>query len=354
MKNNLKIESVKLLKELISIPSFSGEEDKTADLIERSLKNNQIATNRKFHNIYSFSREFDSEKPTLVLNSHHDTVRPSKGWDSDPFQAVIDGDKLVGLGSNDAGASLVSLMAVFQYFYNLDNLNHNLILAVTAEEENSGKNGIRSILPELGKIDLAIVGEPTGMNMAIAEKGLLVLRCQAIGRSGHAARDTGENAISKAIEDIAWIENYKFSEVSPLLGPAKMTVTMINAGTQHNVIPDRCDFTIDVRSTDICDNKMIVEVLNQNLSSDFAEPSLNLHPSFIPMDHHLVETAKSLGMETFGSPTLSDQTYISAPSVKMGPGLSERSHTANEFVMISEIEEGIDKYIELLEQFLKE
>jgi len=205
MKNNFKKQSVELLKELISIPSFSGEEDKTADLIEKSLENNHIATKRKFHNIYAFSKQFDSEKPTLVLNSHHDTVRPNKGWDSDPFQPIIDGDKLVGLGSNDAGASLVSLMAVFQYFYNLDNLNHNLILALTAEEENSGKNGIRSILPELGKIDLAIIGEPTGMNMAIAEKGLMVLRCQAIGRSGHAARDTGENAISKAIKDIVWI-----------------------------------------------------------------------------------------------------------------------------------------------------
>jgi len=352
MKTNLKEQSIDLLKELISIPSFSGEEDKTADLIERSLEKNQIATKRKIHNIFAISPQFDSEKPTLLLNSHHDTVKPSKGWDSDPFQPLIDGDKLVGLGSNDAGASLVSLMAVFQYFYSTENLSHNLILALTAEEENSGINGIRSILPELGKIDLAIVGEPTGMNMAVAEKGLMVLRCQATGRSGHAARDTGENAISKAIEDIIWIKNYKFSEVSAVLGPAKMTVTMINAGTQHNVIPDRCEFTVDIRSTDTCDNNRILEVLGQNISSDFAEPSLNLRQSFIPMDHHLVKTAKSLGMETFGSPTLSDQTYISAPSVKIGPGLSERSHTANEFVTLSEIEEGIDKYIELLEQFL--
>ena len=353
MKSKFKKQSIELLKELISISSFSGEEDKSADLFRKSLENNQIATKRKYHNLYAFSKNFDSARPTLVLNSHHDTVRPTGGWHSDPFQPVIEGDKLIGLGSNDAGASLVSLIAVFQYFYNNASISHNLVLALTAEEENSGEKGIRAILPEIGKIDLAIVGEPTGMNMAIAEKGLVELRCQAIGRSGHAARDTGENAISKAIDDIVWIRNHKFSQVSPLLGPPKMTVTMINAGTQHNVIPDRCEFTVDIRSTEICNNKMILEVLKKNITSKFDEPSLNLRPSSIPLDHHLVQTAKSLGMETFGSPTLSDQTYISAPSVKMGPGRSERSHTADEFVYLSEIEEGIDKYIELLEIFLK-
>jgi acetylornithine deacetylase len=353
MKSKLKKQSIELLKELISITSFSGEEDKTANLIQNSLENNRIATKRKFNNIYVFSTQFDSGKPTLLLNSHHDTVRPSEGWHYDPFEPVIEGDKLVGLGSNDAGASLVSLMAVFQYFYNNTNLNHNLILALTAEEENSGINGIRAILPELGKINLAIVGEPTEMNMATAEKGLMVLRCEAIGRSGHAARETGENAIYKAMDDIFWIRNHKFQQISPLLGSAKMTVTMINAGTLHNVIPDRCGFTVDIRSTDICDNEMILEILRQNLSSDFAEPSLNLRPSCIPVDHTLVKTAKSLGIETFGSPTLSDQTYISAPSVKIGPGRSERSHTANEFIYLSEIEEGIEKYIELLECFLR-
>ena len=353
MKNRLKKQSIELLRELISIPSFSGEEDKTADLIAKSLQNNQIAAQRKFHNIYALSPQFDSKKPALLLNSHHDTVKPTDGWHSDPFNPEIKDGKLIGLGSNDAGASLVSLMAVFQYFYKESNLSHNLILALTAEEENSGINGIRAILPELGKIDLAIVGEPTGMKMAIAEKGLMVLRCQAIGRSGHAARDTGENAITKAIDDIVWINGHTFSPVSPLLGPAKMTVTMIKAGTQHNVIPDRCEFTIDIRSTDNCNNEMILDVLKHNLRSDFADPSLNLRPSSIPLNHGLVETAISLGIETFGSPTLSDQTYISAPSVKMGPGQSERSHTADEFVYLSEIEEGIEKYIELLEQFLK-
>ncbi len=353
MKSKLTDQSIDLLKELISISSFSGEEDKTADLIQRSLENNEIVTKRKYHNIYAFSSQFDFDKPTLLLNSHHDTVRPTGGWSFDPFQPAVEGDKLIGLGSNDAGASLVSLMAVFQYFYNSGNLSHNLILALTAEEENSGEKGIRAILPDLGKIDLAIVGEPTGMQMAIAEKGLMVLRCRATGRSGHAARDTGENAIHKAMDDINWIRNYKFSQVSPLLGLAKMTVTMIKAGTQHNVIPDQCEFTVDIRSTDTCNNEMMLEVLKQNVTSDFAYPSLNLQPSCIPLDHLLVKIAKSSGMETFGSPTLSDQTYITAPSVKMGPGRSERSHTANEFVYLSEIEEGIERYIELLEYFLR-
>lgn len=352
MKSKLTEQSIDLLKELISISSFSGEEDKTADLIQKSLENNEIVTKRKYHNIYAFSSQFDSDKPTLLLNSHHDTVRPTGGWSSDPFQPVIEGDKLIGLGSNDAGASLVSLMVVFQYFYNNVNLSHNLILALTAEEENSGEKGIRAILSDLGKIDLAIVGEPTGMQMAIAEKGLMVLSCRASGRSGHAARDTGENAIHKAMDDINWIRNYKFSQVSPLLGPVKMTVTMIKAGTQHNVIPDQCEFTVDIRSTDTCNNEMILEVLKQNVNSDFDDPSLNLQPSCIPLDHHLVKIAQSSGMETFGSPTLSDQTYIAAPSVKMGPGLSGRSHTADEFIYLSEIEEGIQKYIKLLKRFL--
>lgn len=352
MKNNFTIQAIELLKELISAPSFSGEEDKTAELIRLSLEKNKIITKRKYHNIYAFSSGFTPGKPTLVLNSHHDTVRPTQGWNSDPFQPVIKGNKLVGLGSNDAGASLVSLLAVFCYFYNRENLSHNLILALTAEEENSGERGIRALLPELGKIDLAIVGEPTGMKMAIAEKGLIVLRCQSIGQSGHAARETGKNAIYQALDDINWIRNYKFAQDSPVLGPVKMTVTMIKAGTQHNVIPDRCEFTIDIRSTDVCHNEMIIEIIKQNLKSEFSDPSLDLKPSFIPLDHPLVNSARTLGIETIGSPTLSDQTYISAPSVKMGPGQSERSHTADEFVYLSEIEEGIEQYINLLENFL--
>jgi acetylornithine deacetylase len=353
MKRKLIKQSIELLKVLISKPSLSGQEDQTAVIIENELSSNEISFNRKHHNVYAFSSYYDENKPTLLLNSHHDTVEPTGGWDSDPYTPVIQEDKLVGLGSNDAGASLVSLLAAFQYFYNQINLNHNLVLALTGEEENSGKNGIRSILPELGDIDLAIVGEPTGMQMAIAEKGLMVLRCKASGQSGHAARNNGENALYKALKDIEWIKNYEFMEDSSLLGPAKMTVTMINAGTQHNVIPDSCDFTVDIRTTETCSNTMILDLFRKYVSSDFQQPSLNLNPSCIPDDHRLVQVARSLGIETFGSPTLSDQTYIEAPSVKMGPGLSERSHTANEFVYLSEIEEGIELYIKLLDKFLK-
>ena len=353
MTGELKKQAISLLKKLISISSFSGEEDETANLIQKALNDRGIDHQRKHHNVYASLPGYDSNKPTLLLNSHHDTVKPSSGWDSDPFQPVVEDDKLIGLGSNDAGASLVSLMAVFEYFYDKRDLNHNLILALTAEEENSGVNGIRDILPKLGTIDLAIVGEPTGMQMAIAEKGLMVLRCTAEGRTGHAARDTGDNALYKALADINWIQNYEFPEKSPLLGPAKMTVTMVNAGTQHNVVPDVCEFTVDIRSTEVCDNKMILELFKKNVVSNFKQPSLDLNPSSIPVEHDLVKVAESLGIKTFGSPTLSDQTYISAPSVKMGPGLSERSHTPNEFVYLSEIEEGIDIYIQLLEKFLK-
>jgi acetylornithine deacetylase len=353
MTSELKKQAISLLKKLISTSSLSGEEDETANIIQKSLDDRDVRHQRKHHNIYATLPGYDSNKPTLLLNSHHDTVKPAGGWDSDPFQPVIKNDRLIGLGSNDAGASLVSLMAVFEYFYDKKNLNHNLILALTAEEENSGEKGIRAILPELGKIDVAIVGEPTGMQMAIAEKGLMVLRCKAEGRTGHAARDTGENALYRALSDINWIKNYKFPEISSLLGPAKMTVTMINAGTQHNVIPDTCEFTVDIRTTDVCDNKMVLDLFRKNVRSSFKQPSLDLNPSSIPMDHDLVKVAEALGIRTFGSPTLSDQTYITGPSVKMGPGLSERSHTPNEFVYLSEIEEGIEIYIKLLEKFLK-
>jgi acetylornithine deacetylase len=353
MKNKLVRESIDLLKDLISISSFSGQEADTANLIQKSFEDNEIPFKRKHHNLYALSSGFDLAKPTLLLNSHHDTVRPTGGWASDPFKPLIMDDKIIGLGSNDAGASLVSLMAVFQIFFKRNDLSHNLILALTAEEENSGENGIRSLLSDLGSIDLAIIGEPTGMQMAIAEKGLMVLRCKATGRSGHAARNNGENAIYKALDDIEWIKNYKFIEDSRLLGPAKMTVTMVNAGTQHNVIPDLCEFTVDIRTTETCDNEMILDLFRKNVKADFNQPTLNLRPSSIPVDHKLVTIAKSLGIKTFGSPTLSDQTYISGPSVKMGPGLSERSHTPNEFVYLSEIEEGIEIYIKLLDKFLR-
>ncbi|MCK5034209.1 MAG: M20 family metallo-hydrolase [Calditrichia bacterium] len=352
MIENLIKEAVQLLKQLIATPSLSREENDTAQLIENQFNNWGIKTSRKHNNVYAFCNNYDDKKPTLLLNSHHDTVKPNSDWTMDPFKPTIKDGKLFGLGSNDAGASLVSLMALFAYFNKVENLNHNMVSAATGEEENSGENGICSILSEIGNIDLAIIGEPTGMQMAVAEKGLLVLRCQAKGKSGHAARDTGINAITNAIKDIEWFHSHKFPKVSSTLGQVKMSVTIINAGTQHNVLPDKCDFTVDIRSTDVCSNDEILEIIKSNIDSEILKSSLNLNPSGISVDHTLVQTAKGMGVKTFGSPTLSDQAMLNVPSVKIGPGMSERSHTANEFVYLSEIEDGIINYIQLLEKFL--
>ena len=353
MIDKLSSQAIALLKDLITLPSISGDERKTADVLENFLKSSGVKAKRKFNNIYAFNHNYDQVKPTLLLNSHHDTVKVNTGWSYEPYQATIEDNKLIGLGSNDAGASLVSLIAAFIYFNDRDDLSHNLVLTATAEEENSGPRGIRSILPHIGKIDFAIVGEPTGMQMAIAEKGLIVLRCQAEGRAGHAARDNGENAILNAIKDIEWFSTFKFPEESPTLGPVKMTVTMINAGMQHNVIPDRCEFTVDIRTTDVYTNKKILEIIREHTECKIDSPSLDLNPSGISENHLLLQIAKEIGIKTFGSPTMSDQAFISAPSVKIGPGNSQRSHQADEYVYLSEIEDGIKIYIDLLERILK-
>ncbi len=348
----LQSEALDLLKDLISRPSFSGQEDQTAQRLLYFLQEHGIEVQRKFNNIWACNRHFDPQKPTLLLNSHHDTVKVANGWQHDPFVPTIEEGKLFGLGSNDAGAPLVSLMAVFIYFFERTDLSHNLIMAATAEEESSGAKGIRSVLPELGRIDLAVVGEPTGMELAIAEKGLMVLRCRAHGRAGHAARDVGENAIFKAIPDLQWFNTFRFPEESKLLGPVKMTVTMIEAGVLHNVIPDRCDFTVDIRTTDVYGNEQVLQTIREHIQSEILETSLHLQPSAIAENHGLVKVARSLAMHTFGSPTLSDQALIQAPSVKIGPGMSERSHTADEFVYLHELRQGIEIYIQLLEKFL--
>ncbi|HES59112.1 MAG: M20 family metallo-hydrolase [Calditrichaceae bacterium] len=345
-------EALSLLKSLIETPSISGQEDEAADLIGRFLNIKGIAFERKINNIWVTNTFFDDSKPTLLLNSHFDTVKPNAGWQGNPFEAAEKDGKLIGLGSNDAGASVVSLLSAFIYFKDRQDLNHNIIFAATAEEETSGANGITAILDELGKIDLAIVGEPTGMDMAVAEKGLIVIDCEAKGVSGHAARDLGVNAILKAYEDIEWFSNYKFDRISKFLGPVKMTVTMINAGYQHNVIPDRCTFTVDIRTTDAYTHDEILEIIRKNIKGEVARCSLRLNPSSIPEDHLLVKTALDLDIKTYGSPTLSDQALIQTASVKMGPGKSERSHTAEEFIYIEELYTGIRKYIELLENFL--
>ncbi|KAA3614785.1 MAG: M20/M25/M40 family metallo-hydrolase [Calditrichaeota bacterium] len=343
---------IELLKQLIEIPSLSGEENKTASHIADFLKKEGIESKRKLNNVWAYNRNYDSAKKTILLNSHHDTVKPNSGWTYDPFKATVENGKLIGLGSCDAGASLVSLLAAFFYFYNQKNLKYNLIFSATAEEETTGENSIRAVLPDLEPFDFAIVGEPTGMEMAIAEKGLIVLNCQANGVSGHAARGNGINAITKAIEDINWFTNYSFPKESKVLGPVRMSVTGINGGIQHNVIPDKCTFLVDIRSTDAYTNSEILEIIKKNISSDIVRASDNLNPTSVPENHILVETAKKLNVPRFASPTMSDQAQINKPSVKMGAGLSERSHTADEFVYLSEIEDGVEKYIHLLEKIL--
>ncbi len=345
-------EALENLQRLINTPSLSGDELAVSQIIEDYLKKYAIDVKRIENNIYAYNKYYDENKPTLLLNSHLDTVKPNAGWTKDPFKAQVEEGKLYGLGSNDAGAPLVSLLAAFIYLYPMEDMTHNVIFSAVAEEENSGKKGMRLLLSEIGQPDLAVVGEPTGMQMAIAEKGLIVLRCTAKGRSGHAARDTGENALYKAVDDIQWFRNYKFDKESSVLGPVKMSVTMINAGTQHNVIPDRCDFTVDIRTTDVYSNEEVLEVIKANINSGFGQPSLSLNPSGISEEHPLVRIAEESGITLIGSPTMSDQTFVSAPSVKMGPGMSERSHTSDEYVYLSEIEHGIQTYIYLLEKFL--
>lgn len=292
---------------------------------------------------------FDDSKPSLLVNSHHDTVKPNDGYTKDPFTPVIEDGKLYGLGSNDAGGPLVSLIAAFLHFYDKKNLNHNLVFAASAEEEISGDNGISSILDKIPEIETAIVGEPTQMRMAVAEKGLMVLECTAKGKSGHAARDEGENAIYNAIEDINWFRNHQFPQISGTLGPVKMTVTEIHAGSQHNVVPDLCDFTVDIRSTDCYSNKEILQIIEENIQAEINPRSIRLNPSFISADHPLVKAGLKLGLERYGSPTLSDQAFLSVPSLKIGPGKSARSHSSDEFIYLDEIEEGIKTYIKLLE-----
>ena len=348
--NQLSDDAVELLIRLIKTPSFSREEANTATLIQDFLAAHGVAAQRQQHNVWAFSRSIDTNKPTILLNSHHDTVKPGAGWNHAPFGAGRKGDKLIGLGSNDAGASVVSLLATFLYFQCKPNA-FNLICAITAEEEVSGENGIRSVLSQFGKIDLGIVGEPTGMNLAIAEKGLIVLDATAHGKTGHAAREEGENALYEALDDIRWLRDYQFPRVSPLLGPVKMTATQIAAGTQHNVVPDRCQFVVDVRPNELYQNQEIVDFIRANLRSEIVPRSLHLNSSRISENHPLVRKGVAMGKEIYGSPTLSDQSVMPFETLKMGPGESARSHTPDEFILVSEIRAGIRDYIELLTDF---
>ncbi|WP_114783066.1 M20 family metallo-hydrolase [Botryobacter ruber] len=345
-------EALDLLQELISIPSFSREEDKTAEVIAAFLEKHGVEIKRQGNNVWAYNKHFKPERPTLLLNSHHDTVKPNTGYTRDPFAPAIEDGKLYGLGSNDAGGCLVSLLATFLYFYEQENLSYNLVMAATAEEEISGRNGLESILPELGELEVAIVGEPTLLHLAVAEKGLMVLDCVAEGRSGHAAREEGLNAIYEALPDILWFRDYRFPKESAYLGPIKMSVTVIQAGTQHNVVPDRCQYTVDVRLTDAYSMKEVLEIIRSNVKSQVTPRSMRLKPSSIPMEHPLVQAGIQMGRNTYGSPTTSDQAMLSIPSLKMGPGDSARSHMADEFIYVQEIEEGINTYIALLEKVI--
>ena len=341
-------EAITLLSSLISIPSISREEDKVADFLQNYIEECGIMTGRSGNNIWCISPMFDMKKPTLLLNSHIDTVKPVSGWRKQPFTAKTENGKLYGLGSNDAGASVVSLFQAYRHLSATEQA-YNLIFLASCEEEVSGKNGIESVLPQLPPIALGIVGEPTEMQPAIAEKGLMVLDVCAHGKAGHAARNEGENAIYKAMDDIQWFRNYRFPKESALLGPVKMTVTQINAGTQHNVIPDLCSFVVDIRSNECYSNEELFQEIGLHIQSEAKARSFRLNSSHIGVEHPLVKRAIKLGRTPFGSPTLSDQALMRFPSVKIGPGKSSRSHTADEYIVIKEIEEAIGLYIGLLD-----
>lgn len=344
--------AIELLKQLIATPSFSREEDKTAELLITFFNQQGITTNRKGNNIWAVNQHFDSSKPSILLNSHHDTVKPNPGYTRDPFSPTIEDEKLYGLGSNDAGGSLVSLVATFLNFQDRKDLKYNIVFVASAEEEISGTNGIELVWSDLPKIDFAIVGEPTLTDIAVAEKGLLVLDCVSKGKAGHAAREEGVNAIYEALKDIEWFRNYRFSKVSTSLGEIKMSVTVINAGQAHNQVPAECKFTVDIRVTDAYSLEEILETVKQNVSCSVNARSLRLRSSGVSENHPVVKAGYKLGKKLYGSPTTSDQALIPVPSIKMGPGDSARSHSADEFIFTKEIEEGINSYVSLLSEIV--
>ena len=332
--NKLQDDAIGLLKELIATPSFSKEEDETAGILCRFIGTRNIFHTRIGNNVFALNKYYDANKPSILLNSHHDTVKPNKGYTFDPFSPFEKDGKLFGLGSNDAGGCLVSLLATFIHFYEKQNAKYNVIFAASAEEEISGVNGIELVLPFLGKIDCGIVGEPTKLEMAVAERGLMVIDCTAEGRSGHAARNEGENALYKAVEDINWIRNCKFERVSPLLGESRMTVTIIGTeNQQHNVVPSQCKFVIDVRVNELYTFDEMLDALQKNMKSKFKPRTTRMKPTSIAMDHPLVKAGIASGRGYFGSPTTSDKALMPFSTLKMGPGDSARSHTADEYIL---------------------
>jgi acetylornithine deacetylase len=353
MRGDYHIEAVRLLKQLIAIPSFSKEEEKTADALEAFLRLKGIAVQRLQNNIWAVNKHFNAAKPTILLNSHHDTVRPNRAYTLDPYQPLERDGKLFGLGSNDAGGCLVALTETFLALYEDAGMAYNLLLAATAEEEISGHNGIELLLPVLGKIDFGIVGEPTMMQLAVAEKGLLVLDCVAQGKAGHAAREEGENAIYKALRDIEWFRNFKAPKVSDLLGPVKISVTVIDSDNKaHNVVPSQCHFVVDVRVNELYRFEELLDEIRANVGCSVTPRSLRMRSSSIALDHPIVRSGLRLGRNYYGSPTTSDKALMPFPTLKTGPGDSARSHMADEFIYLDEIREGIEGYIALLESMM--
>ena len=341
-------DAVELLKEIIATPSVSRNEDKAADIMVKHILRYGFEYKREANNIWVTDRHFDRARPTLLLNAHIDTVKPVDSWTRSPFVAATDGDVIYGLGSNDCGGGLVSLLQVYRHLTSHEQ-NFNVIYLASAEEEVSGADGFSRVLPLLPPIDVAIVGEPTGMQPAIAEKGLMVLDVSAYGKSGHAARGEGVNAIYEALDDLVWFRDYKFNKVSEFLGPTQMNVTVINAGTQHNVIPDLCNMIVDVRTNEFYDNKEVYDFICEHVKSNINARSFRLHSSHIDPSHPLIRKCVHMGMKPFGSPTLSDQALMPWQSFKLGPGESSRSHSADEFIKVGEINDAIKTYIELLD-----
>ncbi|WGK64132.1 M20 family metallo-hydrolase [Croceiramulus getboli] len=355
MSNNEAItnSAIALLKALIATPSFSSEEEGTAQLLEGWMQEYEIKYQRTQNNVWAVNKHFKAGKPTLLLNSHHDTVKPNSAYTLDPFTPIVKDRKLYGLGSNDAGGCLVSLLATFTHFYDQSDLNYNLVFVGSAEEESSGPNGLNSMLEVIPTIDVAIVGEPTQMHLAVAEKGLVVFDAVVKGTPSHAAHPNEDNALYKAIPFLQWCKDFRFEKESEQLGAVKLTLTQMQAGKQHNAVPAQVDLVVDVRVNDCYTNAEIQEIVQREAPCDAIEPrSLRLNSSSIPLEHELVQAGLALGRSTYGSPTLSDQACLSCPSLKLGPGDSTRSHSADEFIHLHEIEEGINLYIQLLERIV--
>jgi len=349
----LQNEALELLKSLIQIQSFSKEEEPTAELLSQWLSARGIEVKRDLHNVWAVNNYFDDSKPTILLNSHHDTVKPNAAYTRDPFEAKIEDGKLYGLGSNDAGGCLVGLLSAFVYFYDKKDLKYNFVIAATAEEEISGENGIAYMQPILPTIDFAIVGEPTLLDLAIAEKGLVVFDGKVVGTPGHAAHIPNEqNPVFMALKDLNWFDTYQFPKISDALGKVKMTVSQINAGKQHNVVPSELNFVVDCRVTDAYSNKEIADIISENTKCEVTPRSLRLNSSFIDPDHEFVKAGIALGKKTYGSPTLSDQCRLTCQSVKLGPGDSLRSHSADEFIYVQEVKDGVAFYINILSQIV--